>query len=67
MNTVYSVHVEKKKKITANSDLQVSNGVAFSQLYLEHLQSTDVGSQSGQALLTTATHANKQGIASRRL
>jgi hypothetical protein len=53
--------------LRAKSDLQVSNGVSFSQLYLEDLQSADVGSQTGQALLTTATHADKQGVASRGL
>lgn len=39
--------------------LEVSNGVSFPQLNLEHLQSTDIGSQTSQALFTTATHSNK--------
>lgn len=34
---------------------------------LEYFKTTDIGSQAGQTLLTTATNSNKQGIASRGL
>ena len=47
--------------------LQVSNGIALSQLDLEDLKSADIGSQSRQALLSTSSHTHQQSVAPRGL